>query len=449
MKPFKTIGSFCLAASALFLVTSCTKTVDEQLDKGDRDVEQLNGNQQCGNFIGLRMQRSGSRAYFWYGNENNRQTFLGNNWIPKNFVEVTSFSNGTNPSIVGTPTPEFSLISECIGVKSNVDGPSNMQRINVGEVLSFKLGTDFLTIDPATSFAWYGFDLNLNASLNCVGTIQLRKSGVVVGTVPFTGAGKNNKNFSLTHTVLDDKYFDEIRFFTTAGAFHVNGFGKNDGKGGPWLPTVKFFLIDLPNNVFLNTNTLSNPFISAVINGVDQQGASPTFLGRQLRTQLIPIPPPNPAQAGNGDFNNAGSPLNTNIWMDLNASGITGHSMVYAASSIGIRTPTSTGHINAGEILTIKAGPALSAFWSTFSVLELRTAYGPGTPKPFSVTLYKNNVLVGGPFLSYSGDRGISVFSAPGNVSFDEARVTGTSGPGTEGAIGRPGHIIKLYRGCN
>lgn len=442
MKPFKTIGSFCLAASALFLVTSCTKTIEEQSTKDDRDVEQLSSHNLCGNFIGLRMYRSGNLGYFWTGNENNRQSFLGNNFIAKNFVEVTALTNGMNPSITGTPTPEFSLTSECIGVKSNVDAPGNAQRINIGEVLSFKLGTDFLTGDPATSFAWYGFDLNLNASLNCMGTIQLRRNGTIVGTVPFTGAGKNNKNFSLMHRVTDENYFNEMRFFTTAGSFQVNGYGKNVGKGGPWLPTVKLFLIDLPNNVYLNTFNAANPFISAVLNGVDQQGPNP-FLGRQLRTTAFAA-----GTYGSGDFNNVGSP-NTNIWMDLSANGT--NRLFYKNSGIGIShspmvPPFLLGGIDLGETLTIKAGSSLIPSWKNFSVIEIRTQHVPGNPiNPLKVTLLSNSVVVGGPFMTIPINAAFSSFFAPANATFDEVKIEGT---GPNAAIGRPANIIRIFRGC-
>jgi hypothetical protein len=423
MKPFKTLGSLCLAASALFLVTSCTKTVDEQLDRGSREPEQLNGNQQCGNFIGLRMKNP--NGYFWYGNENNMQSFNANNFTDKKYVDVSASTNGLDP-LINSVAPNFRAPGEHIGVLSNVDAGQENGRINVGEVLTFKLGTDFFPI----GFKWYGFDIQVNASKNCVGHVDLYRAGVLVETVNFTGVAAQNSNFSVIHRANDEKWFDEMRFYPTVGAFRLNGAGKN--LNNIWLPPVKFYLIYLPNNVFLNTNNNANPFINTVINGV----FSPIG-DRQLRTQLIP----GNSSPNSGEFNNAGTP-NTKLWLSLTApmanQTLTWGSRLAVQSATGVEG----NQIQPGEVISIKAGPSLP--YTIFRTAEIRVAHNDGSSNPLSITLFRNNVAVSQPTNTNGVNAAYNVFFAA--QDFDEVRVTGT---GNGAGIGRPGLSIRLYRGCN
>jgi hypothetical protein len=123
MKPFKTSLGVMLSASALFLMTSCSKNIGDQQAKTGTDVEELATitGPVCHWKVGMQMRNNAGGSYFWVGpvrTDVSMQTpFSGLDFSNQSLIKVTAFGSSA--------VPNHAVVGEHMGVKSLADDPSN------------------------------------------------------------------------------------------------------------------------------------------------------------------------------------------------------------------------------------------------------------------------------------------------------------------------------------
>jgi hypothetical protein len=416
MRPFKIFGGLVLGASAMLLVSSCTKNVDEQMEKGDREVGKFTA-APCGPIIGL--IGASTSGYFYVGDPNNvpaRQNFSGTNFTDDRYFKITG--------VGGTAIYANAPIRQ-IGVGN--------QWINAGQALWLELGSSFSTQKMQ------GFDLVIHGegtapggTTPSTGMIELYNGMTLVHTIPLSQTKDVAVSYLTTHT---DPKFDRIKISTTAGKLALSGRSPNVN----FLGLTKFYLVpDESTYVFMvinNTQTMigATNYDDWYIN-YKELGVRRPSTQRQNRVMGTSL------AAGSGAFPamNPGKE-----WLKFDAG--QGNTMVarYDNQRIGINNQ----FIDAGETLTITPGADFpTSSFRSFEVREAGNVNHPGANK-MEVKLWKGAMQVGGG-MTTGTDATFNTFV--GTEDFDKVTITRYSGTPSIGRLSpSPGYAMRVYPGCN
>lgn len=434
MKPFKTFKGLALSASALLLITSCSKTINEIDEQSSRNVNRYIS-QDCDVVINLESFRN-RPGFFFAGDKTipaNRQDFNTNDFTDNTHFDVSAAG--------GTPYHDFA--SGSIGV-AGVGQTGRAQRsIGAGEELWLTLSSNY------AGKLMSGFDLVLNGNSGTAGTIELYKGAELVETIVISTSSAQAQNFGLSFQTpfgpisAEFKFFDQIRFKCSAGDYRLYG-PQSNGPNSGLNPTTKFYVADVSKSVYMRNrgNTLlgnGNPNPNAVryIN----QGRFPAELDVSARQTKSTIADD---MLGSGDYNN----VNADKWLKISA---TGGSLVFNNGRIGVGQGVNQlleGSLQAGEKIIIEPG---NDFPSThFSSLEFREAVTPAfsgqTDSQLDWKVYDGMTLVGSG--SSSGIDANYNFVNPG-VKFNKIVITGRSA-NSRGGLGRlSSEVISAYPACS
>lgn len=412
MRPFKIFGGFVLGASAMLLITSCSKNMDEQMAKGDREVGAFSSHV-CGPFIGL--TGASTAGYFYVGDPNNvaeRQVFTGTNFTDDRYFKITGA--GGTAIYVGAPTRQ-------IGVTNSW--------INPGEALWLELGTSF------TTQMMQGFDLVIHGegtapggTTPSTGMIELYHDMTMVHSIPLSQT--DDVAVSYVTSNLDPK-FNRIKISTTAGKLALSGRSPNVN----FLGLTKFYLVpDESTFVFMqiangqtliNATNYDNWFINYRELGVNRPQTDRQ--NRAMGTSLA---------AGSGEFP-GGNP--GKHWLDLD--GGLGNTLIarYDNERIGVNDQW----INGSDILTITPGADFPT--ASFRSFEVREAVLDGGK--MEVKLWNAaNVQVGGG-MTTGIDGNFNTFLA--TEDFTRVTISGYSGKPSIGRITPFGFAMRVFPGCN
>jgi hypothetical protein len=413
MRPFKIFGGLLFGASAMMLITSCTKNMDEQTPKGDREVGQFSSSP-CGPFIGL--IGTSTVGYFYVGDPSaaaERQIFSGTNFTDDRYFKVTGV-NG-NAFYTGAPLRH-------IGVDD--------QWVNAGEALWLELGSAF------TTQKMQGFDLivqgegtGAGGATPSTGMVEIYDGMTLLKTFPLSQTTNVKLSYVAAH---NEPKFDRIKLTTTAGKLAISGrFPAQTGLG-----QAKFYLVpDESTFVFMQIATgqtligatnYDNWFINYRELGINRPQSDRQ--NRAMGTSLAP---------GSGEFpaNNPGKQ-----WLNISAG--QGNTMVarYDNERIGVNDQW----INNSDVVTITPGADFPT--GSFRSFEVREAVLDGGK--MVVKLWNGMTEVGGG-MTTGVDGTFNTFVA--TEDFDRVTIT-PADPSKKPSIGRitpVGFAIRVYPGCN
>lgn len=355
MKTFKNFGSLFLGVSALFLVTSCSKNMDDQMAKGDREVGSFSS-APCGPFIGLIGANGG--GYFWVGSPAdvpNRQLFSTTNFSDDRYFKVTGV--GGMAFYTGGPVRQ-------IGVGE--------AWIRPGKAIWLELGSSF------TTQRMQGFDLGLHAELvGGVGSIELYDDATMVKSIPFSLTQNTLVSYVAGH---HDPKFNRVKVSCTSGKVALSGrFPSALGIG-----QTKFYLVPEENTfVFLQIKATQTTIGMTAFDdwyfNYKELGVNRPDAMRQNRVMGTSL------AVGSGEFPamNPGKE-----WLKLD--GGQGNTLVarYDNQRLGVNDQWIDGM----DVLTITPGADFPT--SSFRSFEVREAVLDGGK--MEVKLWKGNMQVGG-----------------------------------------------------
>lgn len=397
----------------MLLVTSCSKDIDEQMEKGDRVVGSFSSSP-CGPFIGL--NGTSTSGFFYVGDPSvvgDRQPFSGADFTDDRYFKVTG--TGGTAFYTGAPIRQ-------IGV--------NDRWINPGEALWLELGSSF------TTQMMQGFDLVIHGegtapggTTPSTGSIELYNGMTLVHSIPLSQTTNVAVSYLTTH--LDPK-FNRIKISTTAGKLALSGRSPNVN----FLGLTKFYLVpDATTFVFMqidNGQTVINgtPYDNWFIN-YRELGVTRPATDRQNRAMGTSL------AAGSGEFpaSNPGKD-----WLDIDAG--SGNSVVarYDNQRIGVNDQ----FINGSDVLTITPGADFPT--SSFRSFEVREATIGAGPHIMEVKLWKGAVQVGGG-MTTGVDATFNTFV--GSDDFDKVTIHWVSGSPSIGRLTPFGYALRVYPGCN
>lgn len=423
MKPFKTLGSLTLFASSVLLVTSCSKNMDEQASKGDRETSvNVAPPENCAPFLGIQTKQN---------NPGGTYVFLGS------FQTPTELQNFYNADFMADNLLKFSAT----GGTPFYD--PQFIRIGVGD--QWINGSETLSLKIQNGKASKRMHMQIR-SMDAVGMAEFFLEGQLVGSMPVVGQPGVISGFIVYSATGDNREFDEVKFSVTSGKLAITGFTPNASGDGP----SGFFLvegagdrvvlrlkrgvtniggIDYPNQYFTYTN-----------NYVEEAAA--------LRQNRNPLPS---LAMGSGEFTNLGSPVIPGSKTYVNIVG----------SNMGEVTPLvyrEEQHFRIGvgdqflqsneEIITITPGVDFPT--AKFRMAEVRVA--ALNQAQLRVTAFDGTTIVDSKFSSGADGEFILVTS---HTDFDRVVVRRlvSMHPGDQPSIGRytPGPVggaILLYPGC-
>lgn len=435
MKPIKTLGGLALTASALLLVTSCTKSFDEQAN--ERSVNRLETNSiNCsGVTINLQMKQSAPNGNFFFVGDpavaSNQQVFSGTDFTDNKYFDV----------IAAGGVPSHVLAAGAMGVAAPGETTVNQQSINAGEQLWFTLSSAW------DGYLMSGFDLVLHGNAATSGKIECYKNGELVATIPVAGAGAASANFGVSFQTpfgpnpVEFVFFNQVRFICDAGRFHIRGPQQN--LQPQLLPTSKFYLANTGSAVYMR-NQSSNAgaffgFTNTYINQGFYPGGETNVVdfqnNRQYKAQVAD------GTLGSGEYNT----LNPDKWFKITA---TGGSLVFDQSRIGVGQAngdaTTNRTLQTGESITIEPGTDYPSGY--FASFEFREAVNPGQlGDMMSWVAYDGAVMVASGMTS-GIDQNYNYIN-PG-VKFNKVVISGTSTTSRAG-IGRPSNqVMSAYPAC-
>lgn len=435
MKPFKTLGGLVLTTSALVLATSCTKTLEETNLKDNSSLstrtEQFIP---CGTAIELQMRQGTAENFFWLGDKTDpaaRQNFSGTNFSESKYFDVISN--------VGTPFHKMG--NGAMGVKNDANPSDIDYSIDAGEELWLTLSATNLP-----NYKLSGFDVILHAANTLVGRIELYDGMTLRETINITGPQATSKNFGVSFQTdgglepAELKFFNQVRFISTSGTFHILGFQPN--RNPNLLKPGKFFLAELSNAIYLRNTNLpagsafgyKNQYINK---GLFARDENPTT-DRQYRAQLAND------LAGSGEYN----VLNPDKWLKISSTGgsltFTDIGFRLAVGQFPVMNLNNNRSIQPGESIVIEPGTDFPLGY--FGAFEFREASIAGVNDKLLVEMYDGMTMVA------SGEtKGIDNsynFFASG-AKFNKIVIKGKNSTGL-GSIGRNGNqIISAYPACS
>jgi hypothetical protein len=431
MKPFKTFKGWVLPVSALLLVTSCSRTVDELSDQSSRDVNRYDEQSaSCDVVINLESFRN-RPGFFFVGDKTNAANLQ--EFSMGDFSDNLHFDVMSN---VGTPYHD--MASGSIGVASPGQTGRAQRSIGAGEELWLTLSSTY------AGQLMSGFDVVLNGNSATAGTIELYKGAELVETLVVSTSSATAQNFGLSFQTpfgplpAEFKFFDQIRFKCSAGDYRIYGPQPNGPNSG-LLPTTKFYLADVAQAIYMrNRGATGGPNAVRFIN----QGKFPSELNvasRQTKSALADN------TLGSGEYNN----MNADKWLKISS---TGGSLVFNDSRIGVGSTSQAsllwGSLQSGEEIVIEPGNDFPA--SHFASLEFREAITPafsGNPdSKLDWKAYDGAVMVASG--SSSGVDANFNFVNPG-VKFNKLVLTGRTST-SRGGLGRySSEVISAYPACN
>lgn len=414
MKPFKTFGGFVLSASALLLVTSCSKSLDQT--KGENEVSLLSheGCGNCGDRIHLNMSNTNPGSnYFYVGDRSDvsgHQNFVGSDFDDDQYFTVTASG--------GTPY----TMDERLGVDGGAESAFNMRAINAAgsESLSFELSACM------SDYKMSGFKVTLTG--NSTGVIELYDGMTLVETVPYSNSTGGNffvshwESFVIDHDWIN--YFTKVTFKPTTGWINVRGFQANKLNG---KPTTEFYLVNMVGAVYMRND---NPTMSRYIN----PGPHPSGLDVPATRQYKAADP-------SGDYTGG-----THEWLAISAMG---GSLYFNGASGQMRLGVMgsggyPGAIEMGESIVVEPGADFPT--THFSAFEFREATGGG--QMLKVDLYDGATWVGGGMTS-GIDQNYNLFYANDDKPFNKVVISGTVSGSSLASVGRPGSfVMSAFPGC-
>jgi len=413
MKPFKTLGSLVLFSSTLMLATSCSKSLDDQMPKGEQEVGQFATN--CAPFLGIQTkQNSPIGTYVFLGgfvNPVESQSFYEADFTANNLIQFSATG--------GTPFYD-------------------PQYIRIGVTDQWISGTETLTLKLQNGWAAKRMQMQFRTQ-DVVATATFYLAGEMVGSAPLVGGPGEISGMGVYEATGSNKEFDEVKFSVTSGKLALSGFTPNLIGGG----LSGFFLAEIPGDrvalrldngvTNIGGTDYPNQYFTMTTNFEDGPDA--------MRQNRNPLPSMTP---GSGEFTDGGSPVIPGSSTYVNISGTA--PLVYRndATPNNFRFGVGDQFINSGETITITPGADFPS--SYFRMIEFRSA--TLMLSKIKISAYRNGTLVRSGE-SDGTDKSFTLLTS--QIEFDEVRITWVSGP--DASIGRytPGPVggaILLYPGC-
>lgn len=405
MKPFKTLGSIALTASALILATSCSKNMDDQLAKGENEIGKL-AVTSCAPFVGLQTRQNNmGQTYVFYGNYKTpfeTQAFYGSDFTANNLITFSATGG----------TPFHSSQFNRIGV--------NDHWVNAGEVLSLKLNG---TLFPKGSNRM----VMLVRSDNLSGAANFYLNGSLVGSLALS-SGANMEQLLEYEAVGENADFNEVRFVPSAGRIALMGYTPNLVTPGP----SGFYLVEGPGTAVVGRFRSG----TTTIDGIARPNQF--FTLENGYTAVPAIERQNKLPGTSGEFP-AGQWVGAKHWVNISGSATLGY-----GSPSQYRLGVGNAIIDAGEVITITPGADFPA--PKFRSVEVREATLLGST--LLIEVWNGATLIASK-VSTGVDAGFTLIN-PGQ-EFDKVTIKANSG--TDVSLGRPtpGPIaanFKLYPGC-
>jgi hypothetical protein len=338
-----------------------------------------------------------------------RQNFIMSNFTDQKYFVVTATG--------GVPYTE----AQRIGVNSGSEGVGAMNRINVGETLSFELSSCL------EGFKMTGLEVVLSSG-NATGSVELYDGMTLVKTLPYSVTGGGNftvkyiASFENDHVLVP--YFTKVTFKPATGWLNVRGFQPNINNGGP---TTKFYLANLLEAVYMRNNNSGSGNVRYI-----NPGPFPSALD-VLATRQLKQPDPS------GEFTAGG-----NEWLKISADG---GSLFFNGLSgqmrLGVQGETgNAGAIETGESIIIEPGADFPS--NHFAAFEFREA--TGLNQKLNVELYDGMDMVGS-FQTTGINENYNLFY--GSRPFNKVVVSGTVSPASLAAIGRSSRrVMSAFPSC-
>lgn len=419
MKPFKTLVGLILTSSALFLFTSCSKNMDEQMAKGENEVGKF-ALAACEPFVGLQIkQNNPTKTYVFYGSVQTpavTQAFWGGNFTANNLLAITATGG----------TPNHSNSWNFIGVTDEwVDG---------AEVLSLKLN------GTLAGKAANKMTMQIRAR-GLAGSADFYLAGVMVGSKPLSSGPVQEIQQVVYEAVGALPDFDEVRFSVTAGRLALTGYTPTTMTAGD--SPSGFYLVEAPGRSVVARFLLG----STVIDGQSRPNQFFTFES-SYGVYAPAIERQNRLASPSGEFPAGqwvGAKHWVNIWgsVGVSPSPLGWGSDVPAQMRLGVNNALITGT----EVVTITPGANFPNGGATakFRAVQVRTATIAGAK--MLVKAWMGATMVGS--ATSSGVDASYVLLAPGA---DFNRVTIEAASGTDLSVGRISasiaQAIRLYPAC-
>ncbi len=430
MKSLKTMWGVAFSFSTLLLITSCSKSLNEQQAKEGNEVSMAAKipSLVCFYEVGMQIRNNAGGSYFWVGpnrtNVNLQTPFSGLDFSDNQLINVSALP------VSASAVPNHNIAGEHMGVASNFDKTGHSAdptRINEGETLVFKLGTsisDFL-------FRGVVFQMQAQGRAGKVGEVRFFRNGVQRDFKDIINPTPTNKNFGFNYESGLTGYFDEIRIVCTGpgesiriNARNSNGPNGTTSNGTPLLPPTQFLLVARAGAyVEPNGNPVPLAQRPAVV-GVNNLGNNYPLL-----------------QNNNGVFatDNGFNFLNTPVeYLKFSSN----YPLYYRKSShlLSVAGIGNDAHINPGEIITIEPGPDFYA--TTFSGIQIRVAHG-AIANPLEVKFWNGTNQVGP--TRYTNGINNDITSFYSNTPFNRVTIEGT---GNAATIRFDGPGLRLLSGC-
>ena len=427
MKPIMNLRTYALAIGSIFLVSSCTKSLQDDVAFNNNRISKKSGDPiPCGTAIELQTRQNTTENFFWVGDRNviaSRQEFSGSNFSDNQYFVVTSN--------VGVPFHQ--MANGAIGVM-NAGNPNDRNwSLDAGEEISFTLSAGM------AGNLLSGFDIVLHGDVNTMGSIELWHGSTLIKTIPVTTTNNPSRNFGISYHVphnidpAEGKFFNQVRFKCSGGRFHILGPGPNIIDPNLLAPS-RFYFANTANAVYMRNQSGSTGAWMGRPNHYINKGKWPTTEtiamapNRQYRNNLVAL-----GTMGSGFYNQ----VNPDKWLKISTE-------VFIDFRLGINDRI----IGAGEEVYIVPGTDFPG--SKFGAIEIREAVVPqfeGPNRALDIRLYD------GGSLKWKGktsglDQNYTFVSPP--IPFDSVVIRGNTGTTNYTSIGRPSNqVISVYPVCN
>jgi len=417
MKPLKTFGGLLLSASTLFLVTSCSKSVDEQFAKGDNEVGKF-APAACEPFVGFQTKKNNmASTYVFYGNHLSpaeTQAFYGSDFTATNLLAVTATGG----------TPYHNADWNFIGV--------NDAWIDANESLSVKLSGSL------AGRAINRMSIQARAK-DLAGTADFYLEGVMVGTKALSSGAVQEVQVIDYEAVGNLKDFDEVRFSVTAGRLAITGYTPNSQNSG----YSGFYLVESPGRSVVGRFLLG----STVIDGSARPNQYFTFES-SYGVYSPAIERQNRLPSPSGEFP-TGQWVGAKHWVNIwGSDGVTPTALGWGSDiPAQMRLGVGNALITGSEMITITPGADFPDGGSSAKLRAVQVRQASLAGATMLLKAWMGATLVG-TAVSDGSDAGF-VLLAPGK---DFNRVTIESASGSDLSVGRisanVAQAIRLYPAC-